>query len=81
MTDSVESSTPIARFMNKEELNRYGWQFDHLHLEVFKVKPQKLKPTEDNPERFYNSYSLVCYSIIDLNKYYIDPISFLKNNL
>ena len=81
VTDSVDPTTSIARFMNKDELNRYGWQFDHFHLEIIKIRPQRTNPTKDNPERFYNSYSLVCYSINDLQKYYFDPISFFKTNL
>jgi hypothetical protein len=81
VTDSVDSTTRIARFMNKDELNRYGWQFDHFHLEIIKIKPQRINPPKENPERFYNSYSLVCYSMDDLQKYYFDPISFFKNNL
>ena len=79
--DSVDSTTRIARFMNKDELNRYGWQFDHFHLEIIKIRPQRTNPTKENPERFYNSYSLVCYSINDLQKYYFDPISFFITNL
>ena len=76
--DWVESSTPIARFMNREELNKYGWQFDHFHLEILKVKPQPLRPTDKYPERLYNAYSLICYSEDELNRYYHDPILFLQ---
>lgn len=79
--DIADPDTPIARFMNREELNRYGWQFDHFHLEVIKVKPLALKPDKDNTERFFNSYSLICYSLSDLNKYYFDPVAFFKGNL
>lgn len=79
--DLVDSTTPIARFMNKAELNRNGWQFDHFHLEIIKVRPQRTNPSRENPERFYNSYSLVCYTTSDLQKYYFNPISFLKTNL
>jgi len=76
--DWVKSSTPIARFMNREELNKYGWQFDHFHLEILKMKPLPLRPTEKHPERLYNAYSLVCYSMDELNHYYYNPILFLK---
>lgn len=37
--DTVTPSRPIARFMNRRELNRYGWQFDHLHLEMMRTPP------------------------------------------
>lgn len=78
--DIVDHQSPIARFMNKAELNRFGWQFDHFHLEVIKTKPERIKPDTKNPERFFISYSLICYNIYDLNKYFYNPIDFLKNN-
>ncbi|MES2138103.1 MAG: M23 family metallopeptidase [Bacteroidota bacterium] len=81
VTDIVNSKTPIARFMNKAELDRFGWQFDHFHFELLKVKPSKIKPNNKNPERFFNSYSLNCYSINDLNKYYFDPMEYFNNNI
>ena len=40
--EMVNPNIPIARFMNKEELNEYGWQFDHFHLEIMKKKPIKV---------------------------------------
>ena len=76
--DWVKPSTHIARFMNKEELNKHGWQFDHFHLEIMKIKPLPIRPTSKNPDRFYNAYSLVCYTMDDLNRYYYNPILFLK---
>ena len=47
--DKVNAKTPIARFMNKNELNKYGWQFDHFHFEVLKVKPIQLKRDNSKP--------------------------------
>jgi hypothetical protein len=81
INDKVNSQFPVARYMNKRELCRYGWQFDHFHLEILKVKPKALKPTRNNPERFFDSYSLVCYSREDLNKYYYNPLEFLQTSL
>ncbi|MGE0078882.1 MAG: M23 family metallopeptidase [Bacteroidales bacterium] len=78
--DSVSPNIPIARFMSKEELNRYGWQFNHFHLEVLKVKPLRIKPTANNLERFYNSYSLICFTREYLDKYYYDPLFFFRAN-
>jgi hypothetical protein len=78
--DIVDLNSPVARFMNKAELNKYGWQFDHFHLEIIKVMPIRTNPSRENPERFYNSYSLICYTRSDLQKYYFDPVSFLKAN-
>jgi murein DD-endopeptidase MepM/ murein hydrolase activator NlpD len=77
--ETVLPETPIARFMTKAELNQYGWQFDHFHLEILKVKPMQLKPSKSYPERFYNSYSLVCYTKKDLERYFYNPLDFLKN--
>ncbi|MDR1156503.1 MAG: M23 family metallopeptidase [Bacteroidales bacterium] len=76
----VTPSTPIARFMNRDELNRYGWQFDHFHFEVLRVQPLKLQPTAKNPERFFNAYSLVCYNLDDLYRYYYSPVKFLESH-
>lgn len=79
--ENVNTNTPIARFMNKEELNKYGWQFDHFHLEILKKQPIKLKESGLNPERLYASYTLQCYTLKVLNEYFYDPISYLKDNL
>lgn len=79
--EEVNTNTPIAHFMNKEELNKYGWQFDHFHLEILKKKPLKLTRNSVNPDRLFTSYSLQCYTIKDLNEYFYDPILYLKDNL
>ena len=81
VNDAVRSDTPIARFMNKKELDAYGWQFDHFHFELLKVEPRKLKPSKANPERFYNSYTLTCYTSTDLKKYYFNPIEYFSSHL
>lgn len=78
VNDTVYPGTPIARFMNRNELNEYGWQFDHFHFEVLKIKPLRLDPAPNTTERYYNSYSLCCYSINDLNKYFYNPIEFFN---
>jgi hypothetical protein len=79
--DFVDPQKPIASFMSRDELDRYGWQFDHFHLEVIRIKPLPINPDPKNPERFFNSYSLICYTPDDLEKYYFDPIEFLKSFL
>jgi murein DD-endopeptidase MepM/ murein hydrolase activator NlpD len=78
INEKVKSNTPIARFMNTEELKKYGRQFDHFHLEILKIRPKPMKPDKLHPERYYSSYSLVCYKKADLDKYYYEPLSFLK---
>jgi murein DD-endopeptidase MepM/ murein hydrolase activator NlpD len=79
--DSVSATEPIARFMNRHELNRYGWQFDHFHFEILKIAPRPLKPKVGVPYRFFGTYNLECYNQSDLNRYYIDPIAFFENHL
>jgi len=76
--DSLLPAIPIARFMNKDELNIYGWQFDHFHFEILKVKPVELKTNPELPERHFKSFTLITYSPDDLKKYFYDPVAFLK---
>jgi len=80
LNDSIDPQYPVARFMNKEELNAYGWQFDHFHFEVLKKEPVKLNPTKKTPQRLYNSYTLVCYTIDDFENYFFDALLFLEQN-
>ena len=77
--DLVDKNTEIARFMNKNELNKYGWQFDHFHFEILKVPPKKIKPGNTQPQHLFKSYNLVCYTFDDLQYYYCDPFIFLKD--
>ncbi len=74
----VDPHYPIARFMNKDELNRYGWQFDHFHFEIMKIKPLPVKPAAKTPFRFFRTYCLVCYDEADLEKRYYNPRVFLE---
>ena len=74
----VSPGKPIGRFMNRNELNRYGWQFDHVHFEVLKVPPIPLQPTAATPARLYSSYSLICHNQEELAKYFYNPIEFLS---
>lgn len=79
--DLVFTDHPIARFMNREELNKYGWQFDHFHLEILKKHPIKIAPGDSLKERHFMSYTLKCFSHEDLEIYFYDPVDFLMNNL
>jgi hypothetical protein len=76
--DAVSPNKPIARFMNKVELNKHGWQFDHFHLEILKRPPLKLATTSKHPQRHFNSYTLSCYDQNDLNRNFYDPIEFFE---
>ena len=81
VNEVVGTKKTIARFMNKAELDKFGWQFDHFHLEILKLKPSALKPSKSQPERYYNSFSLICFNKEDLYKYYYDPMEFLSQRL
>ena len=77
--DVVNPYEPIARFMNTNELEQYGWQFDHLHFELLKRRPRHLKPTERTPLRFFGTYSLECFNKSDLEKHYYNPKVYFKS--
>lgn len=76
--DTVEPFTPLGRFMTKKELNKYGWQFDHLHFEIMKHRPRPLAPNKKTPMRLFQVYNLVCYKKSDLEKYYHAPQEFFE---
>lgn len=77
--DTVSPLRPLGRFMTREELNRFGWQFDHLHFEILREKPRPLAPAPKTPLRLFTPYSLECFSAEDLHKYYFDPREFLAS--
>ena len=81
LDEQVSPDKPLARFLNRQELERYGWQFDHFHLEILKVKPRSIKPTPELPFYHYQSYNLECYSWQELKHFYFDPIEFLTDHL
>jgi len=76
--DTVSLGKPIARFMNHNELDRFGWQFDHLHLEILKIPPRPIIPKKNTPQRYYVTYNLECFSCDVLEKYYYNPVEFLN---
>ena len=76
--DTVSPHRPVARFMNTEELNRHGWQFDHLHFEILKRRPRPVVAAPATPQRRFQSYSLECYAREQLGKYYHDPHDFFE---
>jgi hypothetical protein len=78
LDDIVSAPIPMARFMNKGELDKFGWQFNHLHLEILKHPPRLLKPSAQTPHRRYGTYSLECHTETELDRFYYNPIEFLK---
>lgn len=79
--DNVFENTVIARFMNKFELNKYGWQFNHFHLEILKQEPVQIIPNKNQPQHLFNTYNLTCYTLDELNFYYYNPLDFFNNHL
>jgi murein DD-endopeptidase MepM/ murein hydrolase activator NlpD len=78
LNESVDPHHPIARFMTRNELNKYGWQFDHIHFEVMRVKPIPRQPDKTKPSLYYGTYGLVCYTQTDLDERYYHPLDYLK---
>ena len=73
----VDPYEPIARFYFQNELDTYGWQFDHFHFEILKSNPIKITPSPKLPDRRFASYTLSCKSEEDLDRHFYDPITFL----
>jgi len=78
--DTVAPDRPMARFMDRRELDRHGWQFDHLHFEVMKRRPVTRPPDARLPFCRYRTFGLTCFSESDLAGRYHDPLLFLGNN-
>ena len=77
--DRVSTDQPVGRFMNRSELDRFGWQFDHLHFEIMRQRPRPVEPMVETPHRLYGTYSLECFTRTDLEEHYYDPETFLKS--
>lgn len=77
--DSVSPARPIGRFFTREELDAYGWQFDHIHFEVMLKPPPVARPTRDLPERHYSTWALTCYTREQLAERMADPLAFVRS--
>lgn len=74
--DIVVSHHRIARFMNRKELGIHGRKFDHLHFEILKKKPRRIRQP-GNPHLRYMPYSVECDTKSKLMRYYHDPMKFI----
>jgi len=74
----VMENTTIARFFNRKELDKYGWQFDHVHFEILRIKPVKLKRSIKFPEYFYKTYAISCHTHDQLRMRMINPLEYFK---
>ncbi len=79
--DIVAPNDTVARFMSIEELNEYGWQFNHLHFEILKKSPHPIKTNSNKPYYFFRTFNLECYTQEKLYEYYYNPLIFFKQYL
>ena len=79
--DSVSPDVSLASFFSREDLDHYGWQFDHFHFEILKKKPIIVAYNPALPQRRYTTYALVCYTYEQLLETYFDPTMFLRQHL
>ena len=66
----VSCDSIIAHLMNADQLNKYGWEYNHLHFEVLK-KPRIARDGK------YLSYSTKCRTTKEVKRHFYDPIEFL----
>lgn len=71
--DIIDSETVIARLMNAAELERYGQEYNHVHLEIMK----KMPPDFAN---FDQRKTFSCYSNQQVDEYFYNPEEFLKHH-
>lgn len=79
--DTVTPSDTIAFFFSREELDRYGWQFDHLHFEILKARPLRVAPSSKLPNRRFQTFAVTCYSRELLDERQYNPLLFLHDKL
>jgi murein DD-endopeptidase MepM/ murein hydrolase activator NlpD len=78
---TVNPYDTLGYFFNIDELNRYGWQFDHFHFEINKIEPQLIKPTAKNPKRVYRTFAINCYTKEELDQRLENPLEFLRGRI
>jgi hypothetical protein len=71
----------IGYFFSKDELNRYGWQFNHFHFEILKLEPPKLKSADINSIRHYKTFGILCFSREELYMRQENPVEFLSGRI
>jgi murein DD-endopeptidase MepM/ murein hydrolase activator NlpD len=70
--DTVDSNSFIAHLMNVEQLDKYGWKFNHVHFEILKKEP-RVGETGN-----LLSYSVLCRTKEQVDQHFYNPVSFLK---
>jgi len=69
--DRVDSETVIAYLMSQAELEIYGREFDHVHLEIMKQPPEYAA-------EYHQRKTFTCYTEQEVDAYYYDPMKFLQ---
>ena len=69
--DIVDSEFAIARLMNAAELEMYGQEYNHVHLEIMKKMPS-------NFVDFNQRKTFTCYTELEVDEYYYNPEEFLN---
>ena len=68
----VDCNTIVGRLMNAEQLNKYGWEFNHIHFEILKSKPRIEDPGK------YLSYSVLCKTPKEVDAHFYNPVTFFQ---
>lgn len=71
--DNVYPETVIARLMNNAELERYGLDYNHVHLEIMKQFPPFAA-------EFFEQKTFTCFTEYEADEYYFNPERFLKEH-
>jgi len=79
--DSVRPDMPMGRYMNRKELQKFGWQFDHVHFEVLKVEPRAFPKRASLPYCSLATYDLLCFDAKSLTTHYWNPADFFSGRL
>lgn len=69
--DIVDSETVIASLMNVAELEMYGQEYNHVHLEIMKKIPLYCA-------EFQKRKTFTCYTEQEVDEYFYNPEEFLK---
>lgn len=70
--DIVDTETVIGYLMSQAELQIYGREFDHVHLEIMKQMPEEAA-------EYHQRKTFTCYSESEVDEYFFNPVAFLKS--
>ena len=71
--DIVDTETVIARLMNAAELEIFGQEYNHVHLEIMKKIPSYASGYDQRK-------TFTCYTEDEVDEYFYDPEKFLKDH-